>query len=80
MKEINIVELTLVAIVFCSILVLIFIAQIVLIVKFKNGHDSKLAEIENRIKDAERLVKSQILVNDEVIKMINSVNKLIGKK
>lgn len=79
MKETNIVELTFVAIIFCSILVLIFIAQIILIVKFKNGHDTKLEDIENRVKEAERLVKGQIAVNDEVIKMIASINKLIKK-
>ena len=80
MKEVNYYELTIVAIVFCCIFVSVFIGQIILIVKFRNGHNDKLNEIETRIKENERLVKSQISVNDEVIKMINSVNKLIGKK
>jgi uncharacterized membrane protein len=80
MKEINFYELIIIAITFFSILVLIFIAQIVLIVKFKNGHNDKLEEIDTRIKETERLVKGQISVNNEVIKMINSINKLIAKK
>ena len=80
MKEVNYYELTIVAIVFCCIFVSVFIGQIILIVKFRNGHNNRLDEIDAKIKENEKLAKSQISVNDEVIKMINSVNKLIGKK
>jgi hypothetical protein len=80
MKETNFYELTIVAIIFCLIFIIVFVGQIILIVRFRNGHNNRLDEIDTRIKENEKLVKSQISVNDEVIKMINSVNKLIGKK
>ena len=80
MKESNFYELVWVSVIFCFIFVAVFVGQIILIVKFRNGHNNRLDEIDAKIKENEKLAKSQISVNDEVIKMINSVNKLIKNK
>jgi len=73
----NIYELILVAIIFCSILVIIFIVQIVLVVKIKNYNDKRFEEIESRINEAERLVRSQVDVNNQVVKLMYSINKIL---
>ncbi len=77
MSNAGLAEFIYITTVLALIFVLVFVTQIVMIVKFKNLNNQKIKEVDERLNENERLVRSQTQVNDEVIKMINKVNKLL---
>lgn len=65
-----------IATIFSLILVLVFITQIVLLIRFRDMNNKKLDEMEKRIQDNERLARIQVEVNNEIISLTTHLNKL----